>query len=383
MRRLFALVATIILVDAMFLAALVPLLPDYVAELGISKTSAGVLSAAYPAGTLVASLPAGWLTARIGVRPAMLIGLGLLGISSVAFAFGEQIVVLDLARFAQGVGGAFAWTAGFAWLLGAAPGDRRGELIGAALAAAVVGLLLGPVLGSIATQTGPELVFSAVAVIAAGLAAWTVATPGVAPSAVSPLREVASALLSPPIMLSFWLVALPSMLAGALDVLAPLRLADLGASGIAVGAVFLIAAAVEALVSPAIGRLSDRRGRMFPIRAGLAACCLAALLVPLPASVVALGLAVLAVVLALSLIWTPAMALLSERTEAAGVDLAYGTALVSLAWAGGQVFGGAALTGLADATSDGVAYWLIAAFFAFSIVAITSSRRSATVPGRG
>ena len=36
MRRLFAFVATVILVDTMFLAALVPLLPEYVDELGIS-----------------------------------------------------------------------------------------------------------------------------------------------------------------------------------------------------------------------------------------------------------------------------------------------------------------------------------------------------------
>ena len=140
MRRLFALVATVLLVDTMFLAALAPLLPSYVAELGISKGAAGVLSAAYPAGTLLASLPSGWVAARIGVRPTMLIGLALLGVSSLAFAFGDTILVLDLARVAQGIGGAFAWTAGLAWLIGAAPSDRRGELIGAAMAAAVTGL---------------------------------------------------------------------------------------------------------------------------------------------------------------------------------------------------------------------------------------------------
>ena len=68
MRRLFAFVTTVILVDTMFLAALVPLLPEYVDELGISKAAAGILSAAYAAGTLLAALPTGWITARIGVR---------------------------------------------------------------------------------------------------------------------------------------------------------------------------------------------------------------------------------------------------------------------------------------------------------------------------
>ena len=144
MRRLFLLVAAVILVDTMFYAAITPLLPEYADDLGLSKTAAGVLSASYAAGTLLAALPSGWLAARIGVRPTMLVGLALLGASSLAFAFGDSVVVLDLARFAEGVGGACAWTGGLAWLLIAAPRERRGELIGSALAAAIVGILLGP-----------------------------------------------------------------------------------------------------------------------------------------------------------------------------------------------------------------------------------------------
>ena len=372
MRRLFPLVATIILVDSMFLAALVPLLPSYVDDLGISKTAAGVLSASYPAGTLLASLPAGWLTARIGVRPAMLIGLGMLGASSIAFAFGDSIVVLDLARFVQGVGGAFSWTAGFAWLLGAAPGERRGQLIGSAVAFAVIGLLLGPVLGAIATATGPEPVFSGVAALVAVLVAWTVATPSAEPSPPEPLRRVAAAILSRPVLAGFWLVALPSMFAGALEVLAPLRLDELGASGAAIGIVFIIGAAVEAAISPLIGRASDRRGRLTVIRVGIVSCAVSACLIAAAGTVGLVAAAILAVIVALSLLWTPSMALLSERTEATGVDLAFGTALLSVAWAGGQVLGGSALVALADGASDAVAYLLVAALFVVTLLALTN-----------
>jgi len=53
------LVSATVLVDTMFFAAITPLLPAYRDELGLSKTAAGLLSAAYPAGTLIASLPAG------------------------------------------------------------------------------------------------------------------------------------------------------------------------------------------------------------------------------------------------------------------------------------------------------------------------------------
>ncbi len=370
MRRLFWIVAAVILVDTMFYAAIVPLLPEYSDELGLSKSAAGVLSASYAAGTLLAALPSGFLAVRVGVRPTMLIGLSLLGVSSLVFAFGRDVLVLDLARFAQGVGGACAWTGGLAWLLTVAPNERRGELIGSALAAAIAGILLGPVLGGIASVLGPEPVFSAVAVGAVVLAAFVASLPRPRPAAEVALGEVTAAIFSAPVIVAFWLVALPSMLAGAVDVLAPLRLDELGAGAIVVGAVFLIAAAIEAVISPSIGRLSDRRGRLSPIRAGLMASAIVALTMPLPGAVVVLGIAVVAVFLAMSLIWTPAMALLSEGAEAAGLDLGFAMALVSLAWAGGQVLGGSAGAALAELTSDGVTYVLLAALFALTLVAI-------------
>jgi len=377
MRRLFPLVAAVILVDTMFYAAITPLLPEYADDHGLSKTAAGILSASYAAGTLLAALPSGWLATRIGFRATMLAGLGLLAGSSVVFAFADGIVILDLARFAEGVGGACAWTGGLAWLIAAAPADRRGEVIGSALAAAIFGILLGPVIGGIATVTGPEVVFCGVAVIASVLAALVFARTGAPPPTPASLRQVVGSIFRGPVLIAFWLVALPSILAGTLDVLVPLRMDALGASGVAVGVAFFASAGVEALISPSMGRLSDRRGRMTPIRVGLVASAFAALLLPLPAGVLLLAVVLLGAVLAMSLLWTPATALLSDNAEIAGLDLAFATALVSLAWAGGQVFGGSAVAGLADATSDGVAYALIAAGFGLTLAAFALRRRAA------
>ena len=374
MRRLFALIAAVILVDTMFYAAIVPLLPEYSRELGLSKSAAGILSASYAAGTLIAALPSGWLAAKIGVRQAMVAGLTLLCGSSLAFAFGDDVVVLDLARFAQGVGGACAWTGGLAWLLAAGSDERRGELVGTILSVAIGGLLLGPVIGGAATVASPEVVFSSIAAIAACLTIWVLLTPGIKTAPLPSFRQVLGAILSGPVLLASWLVVLPSILAGVLDVLAPLRMDELGATGVAVGAVFLVAAAAEGVISPAIGRYSDRRGRMTPIRFGLVACPLVALAAPLPDSWLGIGAMVLLVVLAMSLIWTPAMTLLSEDAETAGLDLAFATALVSLTWAGGQVIGGSAGAGLADATSDGLAYATVAVLFAVTLAAVLSRR---------
>jgi MFS family permease len=374
-RRLFPLVAAVVLVDTMFYAAIAPLLPQYADDLELSKTGAGILSAAYPAGTLIGSLPSGWLAARIGVRRTMFVGLTLLGTSSVAFAFGNSAAILDTARFAQGLGGACAWTGGLAWLMAASPRERRGELIGSALAAAIAGVLLGPVLGGAATVAGPEPVFGAVAVVAAGLAAWAASLPAPPPSDAPAFRQLTAALVSVPVLAAVWLVALPSLFAGVFDVLVPLRLDELGASGVAIGAIFLIAAAAEGISSRAAGALSDRRGRELPIRAGLAACAIAAVVLPLPDLALLLALALVAAALALSLLWAPSMALLSDSAEAEGIDQAFAFALVNLAWAGGQVVGGSGGAALAEASSDAVPYAICAGLLALSLAAIVSRAR--------
>jgi MFS family permease len=375
MRRLFLLVAAVVLVDTMFFAAVAPLLPHYSEELGLTKTAAGVLTAAYPAGTFAGSLPGGWLAARWGVKPTLLSGLALLGITSLIFAFANHVVLLDAARFVQGVGGAFMWASGMAWLVSAAPTDRRGELIGSALAAAIVGVLFGPVLGGAATVVGPEIVFSGVAVVALALALWAWSTPGVPPSPSPGLPAMLRALRRRDVLAGFWLFALPALFAGVIEVLVPLHLDDLGASGAVIGAVFLITAAVEAVVSPLAGRLSDRRGRLAPIRAGLAGATLMAVLLPMPRAVVLVGVAVLFTFAALGAFWAPAMALLSDASESAGLDQALAFSISNLAWALGHVLGSGVGAALADATVDAVPYALLSAMCAVTLAGIISSGR--------
>ena len=59
MRRLVLLVSAVIMIDTAFYSAVAPLLPHYVDEFDLSKTSAGLLTASYAAGSLVGALPAG------------------------------------------------------------------------------------------------------------------------------------------------------------------------------------------------------------------------------------------------------------------------------------------------------------------------------------
>ena len=370
MRRLLAFVCTIVFVDTLFYAAITPILPELSDQYGLSKTAAGVLAAAYPAGTFVGALPGGWMAARFGVRATVLIGLGLMVVSSIGFAFGDSIVVLDVSRFVQGIGGAASWAGALGWLIGAAPRDQRGQYIGTALAAAVAGALFGPVLGAAAGALGQEPVFGAVAVVGVGLMVFALQMEAQEPEGDSRLRTLFGSLRDSRVAAGMWLTTLPGVLFGTVAVLGPLRLDELGAGAAAIAAAFLAAAALEAVVAPMIGRLSDRRGRFLPSLIGVAGGGLIMLLLPWPESV--LGLSVLIVFAGplIGLLYTPAMAMLSDGADHAGVSQGFAFALVNLAWATGQTAGAAGSARLADATNDHVPYLVLAAVCAITLVAL-------------
>jgi MFS family permease len=353
-RRLVVVVGAIVFVDTMFYAAIAPLLPALAHQLHLSKLSAGVMTASYPLGTLLGSVPGGLLAARAGPKTTVCAGLALLGGSTLAFGFLQDPVLLDLARLVEGIGGAFSWAGGLAWIVAEAPPAHRGELIGAALGAAIGGALFGPVIGTIATAAGRGATFSGVVVIAIGLIVVARRLPLTHVGSDQGVRELRESLRSPGVAAGMWLVALPAIASGMINVLGPLRLHRLGASAAGIGATFLVAAAIEAVLSPLIGRWSDRRGRMMPVRFGLAGATALLLLFTLPESAAVLGVVVVAIAAALGAFWAPAMAMLSDAAELHGLDQGLAAALMNLAWAGGQIIGSGAGGGVAKTAGDGL-----------------------------
>ena len=374
MRRLLAFVCVIVFVDTLFYAAITPILPELSDQYGLSKTAAGILAAAYPAGTFVGALPGGWMAARVGVRPTVLLGLGLMVASSIGFAFADSIVVLDVSRFVQGVGGAASWAGALGWMIGAAPRERRGQYIGTALAAAVAGALFGPVLGAAAGALGQEPVFGAVAVLGLGLMAFSLRMTAQEPEGDSRFRTLIGSLGDGRVAAGMWLTTLPGVLFGTLAVLGPLRLDEFGAGAAAIAAAFLAAAALEALAAPLIGRLSDRRGRLVPSAIGVAGGGLMMLLLPWPESVWGLGVLIVFAGPLIGMLYTPAMAMLSDGADHAGVSQGFAFALVNLAWATGQTAGAAGSARLADATDDRVPYLLLAAVCAVTLAGLLRQR---------
>jgi MFS family permease len=373
MRRLLILVCSITLADTVLYAALVPLLPHYTDEFGLSKSQAGLLVGAYALGAFLGAIPGGIAAARFGPRRAVVAGLVLMALASVAFGFAGSGTELGIARLAQGVGSALSWTGALAWLVAGTPRERRGEMLGTAIGAAIFGALLGPALGAVAEAFGTRPAFVGVAAVSAVLIAWALRTPAVA-SEPQPPGALVGAVQQPLILGALWLMVLPALLFGVLSVLVPLDLDDAGWGAAAIAGLFVGAAAVEMVVAPLLGRFSDRRGRLLPLRlaagasvvvtAGLAVAGRAAVIVPL----------VVASAIAFGSFWAPAMALLSDGAERIGLAQGLGFGLMNAAWGAGNSLGPALGGTLADVGGDAFPYALMAALSGLTLVALTRGR---------
>jgi MFS family permease len=377
MRRLLVLVSIVVFVDAMLFGALAPLVPGYAEEFGLSKTGAGLLVGSFGAGALLGAIPGGLAAARYGPKRAVVAGLVLLAFASVAFAAADGPWALGFARLVQGSSSTITWAGALAWLTVASPRERRGELIGTAFGAAVLGALLGPMFGALADAVSVPASFVAVGVGATLLAAWAASRPSSPPEHQSP-GAVGRALGDRAFLGGLWLNTLPALLFGVLVVLVPLQLDEGGFTSLAIGAVFLLAGLLETAFNPFLGRFSDRRGRLLPVRIALAGSVAVAIGFAVSRDPYAIaGLAVLAAI-SFGAFYTPGMALVSDRAEAAGLSQAIGFGIMNTAWAIGNMSGPTLAGTIADAAGDGLPYALAAVLCALTLAA---TLRQSSWPG--
>ena len=267
-RRLLLLVSSIIFVDAMLFTALTPLVPGYADEFELSKVGAGLLVASFGAGALLGGIPGGIIAARFGPKHAVVGGLVLLAAASFAFALAGGALGLGIARFVQGFSSTVTWAGALAWVSGTTPKERRGEALGFAFGIAVAGAIIGPMFGGAADAVGIRASFATLGAVAVVLAALALLGQAVAGERLTS-DGLARAFRDRRFVGGLWLNALPALLFGMLVVLAPLALDDAGWSTLLIATVFFAAGLVEVVLNPYLGRLTDRHGRLLPIRIAL------------------------------------------------------------------------------------------------------------------
>jgi MFS family permease len=310
------------------------------------------------------------MAARIGGRRAVLVGLTLMGIASLGFAFAGSFETLFVARFIQGCAGGSLWAGAFAWLLAVAPRDRRGELLGTAMGAAVFGALLGPVLGAAAAIAGRGPVFAGLAGVAVVLGVWAMRFEETAPAERPSVRALVRAVRNRRFLAGLSLMALPSLLFGVLAVLAPLHLSAAGWGAAAIAAVWLVGAALETVQAPLIGRLSDRRGRLYPVRFALVAGVVVSALLAIGFRPLVYAPLIVLACLAYGLLFTPGFALIADGADEVGLVQGMAFGVMNAAWALGAMIGPAAGGAIASATGDWIPFVLAAVLCVAALVAV-------------
>jgi DHA1 family solute carrier family 18 vesicular amine transporter 1/2 len=367
-RRLLVLVSSIVFVDAMLFTAITPLVPGYVEQFDLTKTQAGLLVGAFGAGAVLGGIPGGIATARFGPKRAVVLGLVLLAVASLAFASAGSALALGAARFVQGVSSTATWAGALGWIALASPRGKRGAAIGVVFGIAVLGAVLGPVFGGIADIAGIRGSFAAVGGVALAFAAIAGLSPAPAAEGTG-LGGLGRALRDTTFLGGLWLNALPAILFGTLAVLAPLALDEAGWSALAIAAAYFCSGIVEAVINPFLGRATDQVGHLRPVRAALVGSIVVACLLAVASQPFAIALLITLAAVTYGSLYTPSMALSSHRAEVAGLAQGIAFGIMNTAWALGQLTGPALGGALADSLGDPAPYLLGAGLCAATLAA--------------
>jgi MFS family permease len=262
------------------------------------------------------------------------------------------------------------WAGALAWVALDTPKEHRGQALGTVFGVAVFGFVVGPMLGGIADHVGIRPAFATVAIGAGALAAMLAL---VDPPIAEEQRPgaVARALRDRIFVGGLWLNTLPALFFGAMDVLVPLHLDTAGYGALAIASVFVVAGLVEVVVNPVVGRVSDRRGRLLPVRVALASSFVVATALAFATEPIFVAVLVVAASVSFGGFYTPAMAIVADRADRAGLSQGVGFGVTSTAWASGALLGPAIGGALAESFGDAVPYLACAALCAVTLVAAT------------
>lgn len=194
-RIILVIVCVALLLDNMLYMVIVPIIPDYLADLESIQAShdnassppenldvkIGVLFASKAIVQLLVNPLSGTFIDRVGYDYPLLIGLLVMFFSTTVFAFAESYTTLFFARSLQGLGSAFADTSGIAMIADKYTEEaERSKALGIALAFISFGSLVAPPFGGVLYEfAGKRVPFIVLACVcmADGLLLLTVIKP--------------------------------------------------------------------------------------------------------------------------------------------------------------------------------------------------------------
>lgn len=163
----FGILWSTVAIDLVGFGIVVPILPQYADQFGVSTTVIGILFASFSLAQLIFAPIWGRLSDRIGRKPVILISLFGTAIGSLLTGVAPSIGLLFLGRIIDGASGASVSVAQ-ASVADMAPPNQRPRLMGLLGAAFGLGFVVGPALGALAGLGGSHVPFFVAAALSFG-----------------------------------------------------------------------------------------------------------------------------------------------------------------------------------------------------------------------
>jgi MFS family permease len=149
---------------------LIAILPLYAASFGVGYGLVGLVSSAAAIGTLLTDVPAGAVLGRAGLRPTMIVGSGLVALSTFGLVWSDRFPQLVLLRVLAGIGAALWALSRHAYIAEVIAPAQRGQALSMFGGINRLGIFGGPAIGGVlADQAGIQVTFGLSATLA-GLA---------------------------------------------------------------------------------------------------------------------------------------------------------------------------------------------------------------------
>ncbi len=278
-QKMLAVACGVIFIDMIGYGIIIPILPIYAESLGASASQIGFLFSSYSIVLLLTLLPFGLMVDKYGKKSFIVLGMLLLGISSILFATSHSLAQLVISRMLQGLSASCTWAAALPLAAAAVSESKRGLEMSSVTVATGLGTILGPVIGGLGNIQTPFYICIGLSSLLALFSFIYVKEEGIEKQYDNLKEKLGRIVRQKEVQASCMGVGFLYFALGMLEVLFPLYMADCQCKRITVGLLFGIMGIFYVIFQPVVGAWSDRKGRILPMVLGLS---IIALIIAIP-----------------------------------------------------------------------------------------------------
>ncbi|MEM2144765.1 MAG: MFS transporter [Candidatus Jordarchaeaceae archaeon] len=308
-------------IDSLAYGIVIPFLPQYAISLGASDLDVGIIFASYAIAQLATVIPFGLMSDRYGRRPFMIMGMLLLGVTSLLYPLAQNVHLIILCRALQGLAAAATWSSAIALVADVFPGKDKGAKLGIASGVTNMGGIGGPLVGGVVSEVNFSLPFILISLASLIMFIYMIFRLKVQRTEEEvekiPYRKmIVESLRIRNVLIILIINVLTTIFWGFIEPLMPPYLSGrFNLSSTEIGLVFGAMTFSYAIVQPLVGRLSDKYGRKKFIISGMILLAVVNVIIPFTWDAVSLIISLMITSALAAVAWTPLTPLVIESLQ--------------------------------------------------------------------